>query len=137
MFIVGGVEQFNLASNLKRGDVPFPKCIRIFQTDDVDTQTFFNRLHVTLDNSFDLHYAVYVPTANSAQTRNRKAPFELFIYFCCGSSLHPRTYLSTPRTECTPEGQRLHLNFVRRGYVAMPTRMPRKHFVVIEPIDDE
>ena len=44
----GAVEQFDLASNLRRDDVLFPECIRIFQTVDVDTQALFNRLRVVL-----------------------------------------------------------------------------------------
>lgn len=52
------VDEFNFASDLKRGDVLFPECTRTFQTADADTQAFLNRLHVTLENGFDLHYEV-------------------------------------------------------------------------------
>ena len=46
----GAVEQFNLASNLKRNDVLFPECIRTFATRSIDTQVFFHRLITALQN---------------------------------------------------------------------------------------
>ena len=77
----GAVEQFNLASIMRRDDVLFLECIRTFQTFDVDTQAFFNRLRVTLEKSLDLGYKVYVRAAKSAQVRTRIAePQQVEIY---------------------------------------------------------
>ena len=60
----GAVEQFNLASNLKRNDVLFPECIRTFATRSLDTQTFFHRLRTTLERQASLQYTVYIPSTN-------------------------------------------------------------------------
>ena len=77
----GAGERFNLSSNLRRDDALFPECTRTFRTVHVDTQAFFNRLRVALENSLELRYEVYVPTAKSAQIRNRHAkPQQMNIY---------------------------------------------------------
>ena len=51
--------------------------------------------------------------------------------------VYPAAYLSNPRTEFTPEGQRLYLSFVSRDYVDMPKLIFGNNYIVIEPVDNE
>ena len=58
----GAVEQFNLATNLRRNDALFPGCVRTFSTRFINTQTFFYRLRTVMEGGVWMHYTVYVLT---------------------------------------------------------------------------
>ena len=68
----GAVEQFNLVSNLRRDDVLFPKCVRIFQTADVDTQASF-----TVCASPWRTRLIYITRPTCQQPKARKSGVEL------------------------------------------------------------
>ena len=52
----GAVEVFNLASNLRHGDVLFAECIRTFPSRTVNAAEWFHRLEVEAQHSADKTY---------------------------------------------------------------------------------
>ena len=159
----GAVEQFNLASNLKRNDVLFPECIRTFATRLLDTQTFFHRLRIALQREVSLQYTVYIPPTNQPRARSKNVkpqhvdiygyrplqntPFELlsvfefYMYFYVEALLFPDACTAPKRTEWTPLGLFLWKDYLAQKQLhaqpQMPQWAPGKHYTVIEPIKDE
>ena len=159
----GAVEQFNLASNLKRNDVLFPECIRTFATRSLDTQTFFHRLRIALQREVSLQYTVYIPPTNQPRARStnvkpqhvdiygyrplQNTPFELlsvfefYMYFHAEALLFPDACTATKRTEWTPLGLLLCKDYLAQKQLhaqqQMPQWAPAKHYTVIGPTKDE
>jgi hypothetical protein len=159
----GAVEQFNLASNLRRNDVLFPECIRTFATRSLDTQTFFHRLRIALQREVSLQYTVYIPPTKQPRAKSKNVkpqhvdiygyrplqntPFELlsvfefYMYFYVEALLFPDACTTTIRTEWTQLGLLLWKEYVDQKRLhaqpQMPQWAPGKHYTVIEPANDE
>ena len=125
----GAVEQFNLASNLRRNDALFPECVRTFATVAINTQAFFHRQLVASEVSRAQTYSVYVPPTRRPCLRSANAksqdvdiygfrpledsPFallcvyEFFMYFCAEALLNPGSYKDLACTAWTTEGERV------------------------------
>ena len=77
----GAVEQFNLASNIKRNDCLFPECIRTFATRSIDSQPFFHRLRIVLERHLSMQYTVHIPPISQPRARNKNVkPQHVDIY---------------------------------------------------------
>ena len=78
----GAVELFNLAKNLRRGDVLFAECVRTFSNQDVDARAWLHRLEVELQRLYlRVHqcHSRHCASAHSNESEHTSIPRSLWL----------------------------------------------------------